>query len=133
MRASRARLRQGPADLEQSVVTVGAGARPSGSVTCRRAVGPEIRRGAADFNGTGEAVGGIVVMRIGSNALQVIEAVQREIATLRLPDGVQLIPTYDRSELILGSIDTLKNTLIQQAVIVTIICLVFLFHARRWW
>jgi Cu(I)/Ag(I) efflux system membrane protein CusA/SilA len=118
-------------DLEQSVVTVGPGGTPIrlGDVAVVR-YGPEIRRGAADFNGTGEAVGGIVVMRIGSNALQVIEAVQREIATLRLPDGVHLIPTYDRSELILGSIDTLKNTLIQQAVIVTIICLVFLFHAR---
>jgi Cu(I)/Ag(I) efflux system membrane protein CusA/SilA len=119
------------ADLEQSVVTVGAGGTPVrlGDVAIVR-FGPEIRRGAADFNGTGEAVGGIVVMRIGSNALQVIEAVRQEIATLRLPDGVQLIPTYDRSELILGSIDTLKHTLIQQAVIVTIICLVFLFHAR---
>ncbi len=118
-------------DLEQSVVTVGAGGTPIrlGDVATVR-YGPEIRRGAADFNGTGEAVGGIVVMRIGSNALEVIEAVKREIATLRLPDGVQLIPTYDRSDLILGSIATLKDTLIQQAVIVTIICLVFLFHAR---
>jgi copper/silver efflux system protein len=119
------------ADLEQSVVTVGPGGTPIrlGDVAIVR-FGPEIRRGAADFNGTGEAVGGIVVMRIGSNALQVIEAVQQEIATLRLPEGVHLIPTYDRSELILGSIDTLTNTLVQQAVIVTIICLVFLFHAR---
>jgi hypothetical protein len=75
-------------------------------------------------------VGGIVVMRIGSNALQVIQAVEREIATLRLPDGVRLIPTYDRSDLILGSIATLKDTLMQQAIIVTLICLVFLFHAR---
>jgi Cu(I)/Ag(I) efflux system membrane protein CusA/SilA len=118
-------------DLEQSVVTVGAGGTPVrlGDVATVR-YGPEIRRGAADFNGTGEAVGGIVVMRIGSNALEVIEAVKREIDTLRLPDGVQLIPTYDRSDLILGSIATLKDTLIQQAVIVTIICLVFLFHAR---
>jgi Cu(I)/Ag(I) efflux system membrane protein CusA/SilA len=118
-------------DLEQSVVTVGAGGTPVrlGDVATVR-YGPEIRRGAADFNGTGEAVGGIVVMRIGSNALEVIEAVNREIATLRLPDGVQLIPTYDRSDLILGSIATLKDTLVQQAVIVTIICLVFLFHAR---
>ena len=118
-------------DLEQSVVTVGAGGTPVrlGDVATVR-YGPEIRRGAADFNGTGEAVGGIVVMRIGSNALEVIEAVTREIATLRLPEGVTLIPTYDRSELILGSIDTLKDTLVQQAVIVTIICLVFLFHAR---
>jgi Cu(I)/Ag(I) efflux system membrane protein CusA/SilA len=119
------------ADLEQSVVTVGAGGTPVrlGDVASVR-FGPEIRRGAADFNGTGEAVGGIVVMRIGSNALEVIEAVKREIATLRLPEGVQLLPTYDRSDLILGSIATLKATLIQQAVIVTIICLVFLFHAR---
>jgi copper/silver efflux system protein len=119
------------ADLEQSVVTLGAGGTPVrlGDVAIVR-YGPEIRRGAADFNGTGEAVGGIVVMRIGSNALQVIETVEQEIATLRLPEGVHLIPTYDRSELILRSIGTLRNTLIQQAVIVTIICLVFLFHAR---
>ena len=119
------------ADLEHSVVTVGAGGTPVrvGDVATVR-YGPEIRRGAADFNGTGEAAGGIVVMRIGANALQVIEGVRQAIATLRLPDGVHLIPTYDRSALILGSIDTLKNTLIQQAVIVTIVCLVFLFHAR---
>ena len=119
------------ADLEQSVVAVGAGGTPVrlGDVASVR-FGPEIRRGAADFNGVGEAVGGIVVMRIGSNALQVIEAVKQQVATLRLPEGVQLIPTYDRSDLIVGSIATLRDTLIQQAVIVTIICLVFLFHAR---
>jgi copper/silver efflux system protein len=119
------------ADLERSVVTVGAGGTPVrlGDIATVR-FGPDIRRGAADFNGTGEAVGGIVVMRIGSNALQVIESVKRQIAALQLPEGVQLIPTYDRSELILGSIGTLKDTLVQQAVIVTIICLVFLFHAR---
>jgi copper/silver efflux system protein len=118
-------------DLEQSVVTVGAGGTPVrlGDVAVVR-FGPEIRRGAADWNGAGEAVGGIVVMRIGSNALQVIQSVEAQIAMLRLPDGVQLIPTYDRSALILGSIATLKDTLIQQAIIVTIICLVFLFHAR---
>jgi Cu(I)/Ag(I) efflux system membrane protein CusA/SilA len=119
------------ADLERSVVTVGAGGTPVrlGDIATVR-FGPDIRRGAADFNGTGEAAGGIVVMRIGSNALQVIEAIKQQIATLRLPDGVQLIPTYDRSDLILGSIATLKDTLVQQAVIVTIICLVFLLHAR---
>src|SRR6188474_1324147 len=118
-------------DLEQSVVTVGPGGTPVrlGDVASV-GFGPEIRRGAADWNGTGEAVGGIVVMRIGSNALQVIRALESEIATLRLPDGVRLIPTYDRSELILGSVDTLTSTLLQQAIIVTIVCLVFLFHAR---
>ena len=118
-------------DLEQSVVAVGTGGTPIrlGDVATVR-YGPEIRRGAADWNGTGEAVGGIVVMRIGSNALQVIRALDSQIATLRLPDGVRLIPTYDRSELILGSVETLTDTLLQQAIIVTIICLVFLFHAR---
>ena len=119
------------ADLEQSVVALGPGGTPIrlGDVA-RVGFGPEIRRGAADWNGTGEAVGGIVVMRIGSNALRVIQALQAEIATLQLPDGVRLIPTYDRSELILGSVSTLTKTLILQAIVVTIICLVFLFHAR---
>jgi Cu(I)/Ag(I) efflux system membrane protein CusA/SilA len=118
-------------DLERSVVTVGAGGVPVrlGDVA-RVQYGPEIRRGAADFNGTGETVGGIVVMRVGSNALNVIRALEVQIAALRLPDGVRLIPTYDRSELILGSVATLTDTLIQQAIIVTLICLVFLFHAR---
>ena len=118
-------------DLEQSVVAVGPGGTPIrlGDVA-KVGFGPEIRRGAADWNGTGEAVGGIVVMRIGSNALQVIRALEVEIAELRLPNGVQLVPTYDRSELIVGSVATLRDTLIQQAVIVTIICMVFLFHAR---
>ena len=119
------------ADLEKSVVAVGAGGTPIrlGDVA-RVGYGPEIRRGTADWNGTGEAVGGIVVMRIGSNALQVIRAVQAQTATLQLPAGVHLIPTYDRSELIVGAVKTLTDTLIQQAIVVTIICLVFLFHAR---
>mgnify|MGYP000078845252 CR=1 FL=1 len=119
------------ADLEQSVVAVGAGGTPIrlGDIA-RVGFGPELRRGASDWNGTGEAVGGIVVMRIGSNALQVIRAVQAQTATLQLPAGVHLVPTYDRSELILGSVSTLTKTLLQQAIVVTIICLVFLFHAR---
>ena len=119
------------ADLEKSVVGVGAGGIPIrlGDVASVR-FGPEIRRGAADWNGRGEAVGGIVVMRIGSNALQVIQDAQAAIQELSLPEGVRLVTTYDRSGLILGSVDTLKRTLIGQAVIVTIICMVFLFHAR---
>ena len=119
------------ADLEQSVVSVGTGGTPlrvRDVATVR--FGPEIRRGAADFNGRGEAAGGIVVMRIGSNALNVIDAVKEQVKTLHLPAGVHLVPTYDRSELITGSIDTLKFTLLQQGVIVTLICLIFLFHAR---
>ena len=118
-------------DIESSVVAVGRGGVPVRLRDVARVqYGPDIRRGAADLNGTGETVGGIVVMRIGSNALDVIRALEAQIASLRLPDGVRLIPTYDRSELIIGSVNTLTNTLMQQAVIVTIICLVFLFHAR---
>lgn len=118
-------------DLEQSVVSVTAGGVP---VRIRDVAtvqfGPEIRRGAADFNGIGEAVGGIVVMRIGSNALDVIRAVEAQIDTLPLPPGVRLIPTYDRSGLILDSVATLRATLIEQGTIVVIICLIFLLHVR---
>jgi Cu(I)/Ag(I) efflux system membrane protein CusA/SilA len=118
-------------DLEQSVVVVAAGGTP---IRLRDVAtvqfGPEIRRGAADWNGRGEAVGGIVVMRIGSNALDVIRALEQQIAELSLPDGVRLVPTYDRSELILGAIDTLRLTLIEEGIIVAVICFVFLMHAR---
>jgi Cu(I)/Ag(I) efflux system membrane protein CusA/SilA len=118
-------------DLELSVVTLGAGGAP---VRLRDVAtvqfGPEIRRGAADWNGRGEAVGGIVVMRIGANALEVIDAIERQIEELPLPEGVRLIPTYDRSELIRGSIATLRTTLIEEGIIVGVICLVFLLHAR---
>jgi Cu(I)/Ag(I) efflux system membrane protein CusA/SilA len=118
-------------DLELSVVTVGAGGTPvrlRDVATVR--FGPEIRRGAADWNGRGEAVGGIVVMRVGANALEVIDALERHIEELSLPDGVRLVPTYDRSELIRGSIATLRTTLIEEGIIVAVICLVFLMHAR---
>ncbi|MGH9601065.1 MAG: efflux RND transporter permease subunit [Terriglobales bacterium] len=118
-------------DLENSVVALGPGGTP---IRLRDVAvlqyGPEIRRGAADWNGRGEAVGGIVVMRMGSNALRVNQAIKEQIATLNLPEGVRLVATYDRSSLILGSIDTLKNTLIEEGIIVAIICVVFLFHAR---
>lgn len=118
-------------ELEQSVVRMGAGGTP---VRLRDVAavryGPEIRRGAADWNGGGEAAGGIVVMRIGSNALRVIDDVTARMAEIRLPEGVHIVPTYDRAPLIRGSVATLRGTLIQQGVIVAIICLVFLFHAR---
>lgn len=120
-----------PADLETSVVAVGAGGTPIRVRDVARVqFGPEIRRGAADWNGKGEAVGGIVVMRVGSNALEVIESVKKEIGKLNLPDGVTLVPTYDRSDLIRGSIDTLKTTLVEEGVIVVLICILFLFHFR---
>ncbi|HEY0682278.1 MAG TPA: efflux RND transporter permease subunit [Steroidobacter sp.] len=118
-------------DLEQSVIAVASGGAP---IRVRDVAtvqfGPEIRRGAADLNGQGEAVGGIVVMRIGSNALDVIRALETQIEDLSLPPGVSLVPTYDRSELILGSVETLRLTLIEEGIIVAIICLVFLMHLR---
>lgn len=118
-------------DLEASVVAMGAGGTPIRIRDVARVqFGPEIRRGTADWNARGEAVGGIVVMRVGSNALEVNDAIKKEIAQLSLPEGVRIVSTYDRSELILGSIDTLRSTLIQQGIIVFLICIVFLFHIR---
>jgi Cu(I)/Ag(I) efflux system membrane protein CusA/SilA len=118
-------------DLEQSVVSVAPGGVP---VRVRDVAsvrfGAEIRRGAADWNGRGDAAGGIVVMRLGSNALDVIEAVKAQIRDLALPEGVRIVPTYDRSGLIRGSIATLRTTLIEEGIVVAIICLVFLMHVR---
>jgi Cu(I)/Ag(I) efflux system membrane protein CusA/SilA len=119
------------ADLEASVVTIGAGGTPIRLRDVARVqFGPEIRRGAADLDGRGEVVGGIVVMRIGSNGLEVNEAIKQEIKRLSLPQGVRLIPTYDRSDLIRGSVETLTDTLILQGAIVSLICFIFLFSFR---
>ncbi|MFB3140443.1 MAG: efflux RND transporter permease subunit, partial [Candidatus Acidiferrales bacterium] len=95
-------------------------------------LGPDIRRGIAELNGEGEVVGGIVVMRFGENALAVIERVKEKIEEIKgsLPEGVVLVPVYDRSELILRSIETLKEKLIEEVVIVSLVCIVFLFHFR---
>ena len=95
-------------------------------------IGPELRRGLADFNGTGEAVGGIVIMRYGANALAVIENVKEKLAQLQagLPEGVRLRAVYDRSSLILRAIGNLKRTLIEESIIVALVCIVFLFHFR---
>jgi len=94
--------------------------------------GPDVRRGAADWNGEGEAVGGIVVMRSGQNALSVINAVKarfKEIAP-SLPPGVEIVSGYDRSWLINQSIHTLKRDLLAEAIIVSFVSIVFLFHFR---
>jgi len=94
--------------------------------------GPELRRGIADNNGTGEVVGGIVVMRYGENALKVIESVKKRLDQLKagLPEGVRIKSVYDRSSLILRAVDNLKRTLIEESVIVALVCIVFLFHLR---
>jgi Cu(I)/Ag(I) efflux system membrane protein CusA/SilA len=95
-------------------------------------LGPEIRRGVAELDGTGEVVGGIVVMRFGENALRVIDRVKAKLRDLQgsLPAGVRVVPTYDRSGLINESIATLRRTLIEEAVVVSLVILLFLFHLR---
>jgi len=94
--------------------------------------GPDMRRGAAEFNGMGEAVGGIVVMRFGENALDVIQRVKEKIANVSgsLPPGVELITTYDRSSLIIRSIDTLKKKLSEELLVVALVVILFLWHFR---
>ena len=93
-------------------------------------LGPDIRRGVADWNGEGDVVGGIVVMRQGQNALDVIERVKQKLKDLEpsLPPGVEVLTAYDRSELILRSIENLKGTLIEEVTIVSIVILIFLWH-----
>jgi Cu(I)/Ag(I) efflux system membrane protein CusA/SilA len=94
------------------------------------ALGPDIRRGVADWNGTGDTVAGIVVMRQGENALQVIERVKQKLRDIEagLPPGVKVVTAYDRSELILRSIENLKHTLTEELIIVAIVILIFLWH-----
>ncbi|HEY6363099.1 MAG TPA: CusA/CzcA family heavy metal efflux RND transporter [Vicinamibacterales bacterium] len=95
-------------------------------------LGPDIRRGVAELDGRGEVVGGIVVMRFGENALGVIERVKARLREIEasLPEGVRVVPTYDRSSLIEQSIGTLRRTLIEEALVVSLVILLFLFHVR---
>lgn len=95
-------------------------------------IGPQMRRGIADLNGNGEVVGGVVVMRAGGNALKTIQGVKKRIKSLvkGLPDGVNIVETYDRSGLIKRAIETLNHKLIEEFIVVMIVCIVFLFHFR---
>ncbi|MHB9155174.1 MAG: efflux RND transporter permease subunit [Endomicrobiales bacterium] len=90
--------------------------------------GPEIRRGVAELDGKGETVGGIVVMRYKENALNTIQRVKEKISQVQMPDGVKLVPTYDRSELIIRAVDTLKKKLIEEMLVVSLVILIFLLH-----
>jgi len=90
--------------------------------------GPDIRRGIAELNGQGQVVGGIVVMRYGENALSVIERVKKKLAAIQLPEGVKLVVTYDRSDLIIRAVDTLKRKLFEEMVVVSLVIIIFLLH-----
>jgi Cu(I)/Ag(I) efflux system membrane protein CusA/SilA len=95
-------------------------------------IGPMMRRGLAESNGEGEVVGGIIVMRYGQNALQVIENIKKKLEILKqgLPDDVKIEPAYDRSGLIERAIETLKEKLTEEIIIVALVCIIFLLHAR---
>ncbi len=95
-------------------------------------VGPETRRGIAELNGEGETVGGIIVMRSGKNALETIDAVKAKLASLAagLPEGVAIVPVYDRSTLIRNAVENLAQKLVEEFAVVALVCLAFLFHLR---
>jgi Cu(I)/Ag(I) efflux system membrane protein CusA/SilA len=95
-------------------------------------VGPEMRRGIGELDGEGEAVGGVIVMRSGKNALQTIAAVKAKLAELQrgLPEGVAIVPVYDRSNLIERAVENLTTKLVEEFIVVALVCLVFLFHLR---
>lgn len=94
--------------------------------------GPEIRRGVAELNGEGEVAGGVVVMRYGQNALETLHAVKAKLAELQktLPAGVEIVPVYDRSTLIEDAVETLTHKLLEEFVVVVLVCALFLFHFR---
>ena len=125
---------QKPADIENVAV----GAQPDGTPILVRDVGfvqigPDIRRGVVDYNGMGDAAGGIVVVRFGESVYDVLARVKQTIKEKvlpALPQGVELVVTYDRSTLINHSVETLREKLIEESLIVSLVCLVFLFHLR---
>ncbi len=125
---------QTAADIEM----VALGARSDGTPILVRDVGfvqigPDIRRGVVDLDGQGDAAGGIVIVRFGESAYDVLNRVKqviREQVQPSLPDGVELVVTYDRSTLIRHSVETLREKLIEESLIVSLVCLVFLFHVR---
>ncbi len=119
-------------DLKQVVLKANNGTPITIGDVARVVEGPAIRRGITELNGEGEAVGGIVVMRPGANALQVIKAIKDRMDYIKkgLPEGVELKIVYDRSRLIEGSIDYLRHKLIEESIAVALVTLIFLLHAR---
>jgi Cu(I)/Ag(I) efflux system membrane protein CusA/SilA len=123
---------RGAADLEKLTVRAEKGVPVRLSDIARIELAPDERRGIAELNGDGEVVGGTVVARYGTHAIDVIESVKKRIEEIStgLPEGVKIQAVYDRSSLIERAIDTLKRTLLEEAAIVALVCVVFLMHAR---
>jgi Cu(I)/Ag(I) efflux system membrane protein CusA/SilA len=114
------------------LLTTAAGVPVTLGEVARVQLGPEMRRGIAELNGEGEVAGGVVVMRSGKNALATIEAVKAKLQALKasLPAGVEIVPTYDRSGLITRAVDNLRGKLVEEFVVVAVVCALFLFHLR---
>jgi Cu(I)/Ag(I) efflux system membrane protein CusA/SilA len=123
---------RGIADLEAIVLKAENGTPVLLRDVARVELAPDERRGVTELNGEGEVVSGVVVQRYGQNALTVIDNVKSKLADIKdsLPTGTEIVPVYDRSELILRAIATLKSTLIEESLIVALVCGVFLLHAR---
>ncbi len=124
---------QGLGDLEHIPLGVNAHGTPLVlSDVAEIRLGPQMRRGIADLDGEGEVVGGIVVMRWGENALATIDGVKARLAELErsLPEGVEVVTTYDRSDLIHRAVENLQGKLIEEFIVVALVCAVFLFHIR---
>jgi copper/silver efflux system protein len=117
-------------DLEQLVLRAEGGTPITVKDVAKVTLGPEIRRGVADLDGQGDVVGGIVVMRYGENALNLVERVKAKLEELKpsLPPGVEVVTTYDRSELIDAAIRTVKGKLVEEMIVVSLIILLFLWH-----
>ena len=114
------------------LTTTNAGVSVRVGDVARVQVGPEMRRGVAELDGEGEVAGGIIVMRSGKNALETIAAVKAKLAALKpgLPPGVEIVPAYDRSQLIERAVDNLQSKLVEEFIIITLVCVLFLFHLR---
>ena len=123
---------KGIADIEQVVLKAEAGTPVLVKDVARVELAPDERRGVTELNGEGEVVSGIAVQRYGQNALSVIHSVKDRLAEIKgsLPDGTEIVPVYDRSELIHRAIATLKTTLLEESAIVALVCFVFLLHVR---
>ena len=124
---------KGISDIENVVVGATSTGTPIRVAELGRVtVGPAVRRGVAELDGRGDAVGGIVVMRFGQNALTTIGRVKEKLEEVKrsLPPGVVITPVYDRSNLIHEAIGTLREKLLEESIVVALVCLIFLMHAR---
>ncbi|XTZ37308.1 efflux RND transporter permease subunit [Salmonella enterica] len=120
------------ADFRQIVITSRDGVPVMLSDVATVRLGPELRRGVAEYNGEGEVAGGIIVMRYGKNALETIHGVKEKLRAVQktLPAGVEIVPVYDRSLLIEQAVETLTHKLIEEFIVVALVCTLFLFHFR---